>query len=449
MPCLFAIPNELLDRVAFYLGPRDTSHLLITCRLLYSNLAPAMLRHAAASKDGMNALHWAAKKGYLPLVQRLLPLFPVDLPDAAGRTALQTSASARSNLLVLSHLLVHGADVNHVDHSGLSALHYAFQRDVRNPATVEATVRLLITHGANVNIESKSPASVPLSFALYAGLPNAGRLLLDAGADPNWVNQVGNPLLLELAQAGDTEWLELLLDYGADIDCCNGHRSNPLLLAAQYANLSTVKMLVEKGADLLCVNNDGDTPLVLAIQYGHGEIAEYLVGLEGVDVTSEGGLGDTPLVLAALVGWDPVLRMLLEKGCPVDHVAPRGRTALHAAVLHERNTIVQTLLEKGANVELVDSGGDTPLLLAIEGGFTEITDMLIAGGANLTSRGRRLLPPLTVACQFGLETIVNLLLEKGVDVNHRDEEGRTPMRLAEIEDRRGVVKILAAHGGVF
>lgn len=411
-----------------------------------------MLRHAIAPKDGIHALHWAARGGHLPLVQCLVNLFPVDLPGENGGTALQAAARSHKNPLVEEYLLLNGADVNRADDRGHTAIHYAFAGTVTTAGHkehAEDTVRLLIAHGADVNVVAQTAPYFPLQAALYTRFLGVARLLLDAGADPEWIDDNGDPLVVVVARVGDTEELELLLDYGANIDGSNSHESNPLLIATQYGCLGTVKMLVERGAKLNCVDNDGDTPLVLAIAYRHEDIAAYLVGLEGIDIMKANHEQDVPVNLAALVGYDAVLSKLLERGGPVDYVDRQGRTALHTAILNGWVGIVQMLLNNGANLEMVDSIGNSPLLSAIQNRDLSITGMLLVHGADPTTCATGGSPPLTLACRLGSEEIVSLLLEQGVDVNREDREGKRPMAWAQIGGYSTVVEILAAHGGVF
>lgn len=382
MANLLNTPNELLDEIASYLGPLETSRLLITCRSLSSRLAPAMYHHAIAPKDRMLALHWAAERGHLPLVKLLLGVFPVDLSSATGGTPLQAAAWAGNNLLVLEHLLLHGADINHTDYCGLTALHYACERTVATAETAETTVRFLIAHGADVNIEGRSPPFTALVIAIHSNFNNVARALLEAGANPNWGEGRGDPLVFTAAREGYTEAMELLLSFGANINSCNAHHSNPLLLASQYGHLDIVKLLVEKGANLLCADNDLDTPLLLAVGYNRANIAEYLLGIEGVDITSTNRAGDTPLHRAAFGGHDVVIEMLLEKGCPLDVVDRQGCTALHIAARNGREGIVKALLEKGANMEIVHRYGRTALALASLNMHSSIVEMLIGNGGD-------------------------------------------------------------------
>lgn len=451
MPTIFEIPNEILDKIGIYMDPLATSHLLITCRVMSIRLAPAMLLHAVAPKARMPALLWASGRGHLPLVQRLLPLFPVDLPGATGSTALQASAWARNNAQVLECLLQHGADVNHTDKSGLTALHYACRRTAgtaETAETAERTVRLLINHGANANIEGRSPVSVPITLALYAGFLNVAQVLLDGGADPNWVGNDKDPISHIPARNGNTEWMKLLLDAGADVDGSNPSGTNPLLIASQSGHLSIVKMLVEKGANLRPVDEDGDTPLLLALQYRREDIALYLSGLPGVDVTSSNDNGDTPLTSAALMGWNSVIKKLLDRDCPVDGRDPRGCTALQNAVSNKNGVAVQMLLEGGADVSQLDDRGDTTLLLAVLVAHIDIAKMLMEYGADPAIYGDGGLTPLVMASQLQLENMVGLFLESGADVNCTDSRGRTALAVAQADGNRKMADFLVAHGAV-
>lgn len=447
MPTVFEIPNEILDRIAFYMDALTTSHLLVTCRVMSVRLAPAMLLHAVAPKDRMPALIWASERGHLPLVQRLLPLFPVDLLGATGGTALQASAWARNNPLVLEYLLLHGADVNHTDNRGLTALHYACERSAGTAETAERAVRLLISHGANTNIESRSPISVPMAIAFYAGFPNVAQVLLDGGADPNWVDNNKHPIIHIPARNGNTKWMQLLLDAGADVDGSDTYGTNPLLIASQFGHLSIVKMLIEKGANLRPVDQDGDTPLLLAMQYRREDIALYLCGLPGVDVTSFNDLEETPITSSALWGWSSVLRLLLNRDCPLDVRDPRGYTALQNAVLNKQEVAVQMLLEGGADVGILDGRGDTTLLLAVLAEHVDIAKMLMDYGADpaIYDGG---LSPLVMASQLGLEKMVSLFLNSGVDVNCTDSRGQTALAVAQAGAHRVLVDTLVAHGAV-
>lgn len=314
MPNLLTIPNEILDEIVSNLDALATYYLLLSCRSLATLVKPAMLLHAVASKGNEPALHWASRKGYLPLIEYLLTRFPVDLEKDDRGTPLQAASWSCSNTNAVEYLLLRGAAVNHTNCFGLTALYYACRGQMANEDIAEPLVRLLIAHGANVHGETHAP----LSIAVGSGFTRVVRLLLDAGASPDAKIINGEPVVVTAARKATTVGiLELLLDHGADTNAVNSNGSNVLLIASQYGHLETVKMLVARGVNLGCEDNDGNTPLILAIMKRQRHIAEYLVGLDGIDIHSANLAGDLPLFLAVLMRYDVVLRSLRARGVSI------------------------------------------------------------------------------------------------------------------------------------
>jgi ankyrin repeat protein len=95
---------------------------------------------------------------------------------------------------------------------GFSALHLACF------AEQEEAARLLIEHGADVNVRSTgSIARVPpLGTAAFVHSTRLAQLLLDAGAEVNGEGEGGFTALDTAVQNGDEELVRLLLARGAD-----------------------------------------------------------------------------------------------------------------------------------------------------------------------------------------------------------------------------------------
>ena len=80
-----------------------------------------------------------------------------------------------------------------------------------------AAVRLLLAAGMDADADQDNPARVrPLHSAVAACDHDAARALLEAGADPNCVQQGGFTPLLAAAHHDDPEMAVLLLRHGAD-----------------------------------------------------------------------------------------------------------------------------------------------------------------------------------------------------------------------------------------
>jgi ankyrin repeat protein len=84
----------------------------------------------------------------------------------------------------------------------------------------ERALRTLLEHGADVEAISRH-ATIrvrPLQTAAFVQDPALGRLLLEAGADPNGTAEGGFTALHSAAQNGDLAFARLLLEHGADRD---------------------------------------------------------------------------------------------------------------------------------------------------------------------------------------------------------------------------------------
>ena len=93
--------------------------------------------------------------------------------------------------------------------------------------------------------------------------------LLDAGEDPNMVDEKGFPLLWHAASRGNVVLTKLLLSRGANPNKPYGdYVSSPLMVAVEYGkNFETVKLLVDAGASLSLPHWRNKTALTVAVDY--------------------------------------------------------------------------------------------------------------------------------------------------------------------------------------
>jgi len=173
-------------------------------------------------------------------------------------------------------LISNGADVNagiknelvpdgYVDTSeGKTPLHNAagiwlFDDDLEIHSKI-ALVKLLLSHGANVNAKDGF-GQTPLFKALYTGHIDVMELLIDHGADVNAKNKMdGGTVLHDAAYDGDLESVKFLVSHGADVHTRDFDGETPLHKAALSRCQDIVDYLTLHGADLLTPSKRDETP---------------------------------------------------------------------------------------------------------------------------------------------------------------------------------------------
>jgi len=134
-------------------------------------------------------------------------------------------------------------------------------------------VRSLIDRGADLNAICQDydygddVKWTPLHGAIYSGTPSIARTLLEHGANPNELDNLGATALHFASREGwgeEVTFVELLLEYGANVDARDKKGWTSLHEAAYHLNLEVVVVLLNRGADQRAQTNKGETPIQLA-----------------------------------------------------------------------------------------------------------------------------------------------------------------------------------------
>jgi hypothetical protein len=123
-------------------------------------------------------------------------------------------------------------------------------------------IKELIKAGANVNLKDLE-GKTALHQAI-SRFPSTVKLLLNAKADPNAQNLLGNTPLFETI---DPEIIKILLAAGADINHQNNDGTTPLIRAAYSGNEKWIKLLLDFGSDRTIKNKDDETALDIVQKY--------------------------------------------------------------------------------------------------------------------------------------------------------------------------------------
>ena len=177
-------------------------------------------------------------------------------------------AAVKGNVSETAGLLRTGSDPNEADGDGWTALHAAA---VFNHLQI---VKLLLQAGAAVDTRSHG-GFTPLLNAAQAEAPVVAALL-DAGADPAAQEAgLGWRPLSRFAEYANAPAVRLLLDAGAEVDAGDFSGATALMDAAEAGSAECVELLLRAGADpaMTC---KGQTASALAARHGHHALAAYL-----------------------------------------------------------------------------------------------------------------------------------------------------------------------------
>ncbi len=280
----------------------------------------------------------------------------VNTRDRHSETPLMYAAYVGS-LDAMKLLLKDGASIDAQSQSGATALIWS--------ATDLAKVRLLIDHGANVNLATKRRRTALLVAAMSDPSAEIVKLLIEKGADPKAVDFLKTTALRAATLGNDTQTIRILIDAGVDVNAADLPGISPLMMAAGWnGNTPAVEMLLAKGANAKAASRP-------------------VMGLPARNGASEFG-SLTALIMAAPFGPPQLIGDLLAGGSDVNAKDVRGMTPIMLAVAtdHQDPAVIQMLLEHGADPSAKSGIGDSAVDWARRAALPSGLDLLKAAGPN-------------------------------------------------------------------
>ena len=213
-----------------------------------ASTAGAQVPPTPAEVAAYAGLHAAAQRGDVASIERLAPNSRAlrEARDSQGRTPLHVATFARQPAAVKA-LLLSGADAAALEHGRYDAVTIAAVADD------EATLRVLLAHGASAKLTTSRYDGTALIAAAHLGHDGVVKQLIAAGAPLDHVNNLHWTALIEsivLGQGGARHQatLRALLDTGASTQLADREGRTPLQLARGRGYSAMVQMLEAAGA---------------------------------------------------------------------------------------------------------------------------------------------------------------------------------------------------------
>lgn len=323
-----------------------------------------------------------------------------------------------------------------------TALHVAVKR-----ADIDM-VKLLLDHGASIDIQESKSRSTALRTAVDNGCASIVKLLCERGASVEAACPKRKPRLLSLAiLRSDITMVQTLLEVGADMDHRDS-REEALFLAIQKDKVESVKLLLDHGLSVDYANAGWGSILEAASAFNAQRTARMLID-QGAHVDATGGKNDaTPLVAAAACGYQDLVVLLLDKGARIDGDGDNQGRALHAAAWHGHAGIVRLLLDKGANINATSGKRRSPLAAAITVGHVQVVRIILDWNPNIFHEQEGQLHLLRAILHERAE-ILQLMLENKVNISECDERMGNALHLAcrgRSHEYHDMAKLLIRYG---
>jgi len=194
------------------------------------------------------------------------------------------------------------------------------------------------------NTDIEVPGRTPLYFVKSQ---EALDILISGGADINYVNSKGEPLLIDYIKYKSENYIKTLIDNNVRVNVADGELWSPLIWASVNGQNEIVEKLIGAGADM----NFGDSKGNYAIYYSYNkEVISLLINdmydLNHRNSDGERVMGEVYLKCVAN-GYVDEVRRLLDTDIDVNYMS-YGDTAMSLAQENRDAEMLDLLQSRGA-----------------------------------------------------------------------------------------------------
>nr|XP_015803847.2 ankyrin repeat and EF-hand domain-containing protein 1a isoform X1 [Nothobranchius furzeri]XP_015803849.2 ankyrin repeat and EF-hand domain-containing protein 1a isoform X1 [Nothobranchius furzeri] len=275
------------------------------------NLGVENLINLTEPKENRGVLHQAVSTGKEELIDLLLSKGATpNVQNTQGQTPVMLAAE-RGNHIMMTKLIQKQADMRLLDAEGRGVLFYC-----NYPTRYHIRcLQLALQNQADINNVSRNGDHVFLVMCKKAHeVTPQCLMMLDAGVDPNTVNQkTRRTALMEAAQVGSLQLVRAILRKGGDPSAVDKKHLTAAHYAAMGGFLQVIQVLSAYFADFNVISYDGCTPLHYAAAEGNASCCKFLAQ-RGCDPKLKNQAGLLPLQIAKDSNHQAAAKQLSEAG---------------------------------------------------------------------------------------------------------------------------------------
>lgn len=313
----------------------------------------------------------AAKSNDLDALKEAAQEHSMNGVDARHQSLLFYAVKSKS-MAVLSYLIEHGLDCNHMNDYGETPLHVAARLGD------EKIIDELLDHGADVRMPNQLRQTA-LMLAALKGSKDSVERLLQAGAALTPVDAMGESALFYALRGRKRSILDRFIEKGAFVHSLNDQGHSLIHEVAQIGDLRLLERLNEASVNPFTLNVHRQNALHLATFKRHHEMIDALLNL-GLEPELKDHFGQSPVSYAAtIVDLDSSQRFDALK-LATQWISYRLTYPLHQAIRTEEYDQALVYIKKGQFTTLYDAFGKTPLFYAMMHQDAYLVDALLRHG---------------------------------------------------------------------
>ncbi len=387
------------------------------------------------SEEGETALSFSIAHGNIECANLLISAgADFELFNITGERAIHL-ASKNLHVDIVKSLLANGAEADSIAFAlGKNALHFSCTQSVstlrnaekeddgiiRLNAKAQLICEMLIKHGANINHRDLN-GDTALMGSVSSSLVEVSRYFLSLPEIDLEMNYKSARSVLALAIGVDGGRRSGLAERESTIGrkIREARSEREVCSTSLNVNFDIIPDLLKSGAS---VNDLGFNVLSAIIEAEDYELFDLIVN-SGFDINSQDASGKTALMDLACSGGSEMLDKFMLLNPKVDLRNSKGMTALHYACMRGSDYAVKCLIDAGADKEALSNEGFTPLLSASDSGYFNCVRYLSSENCNIHAASWS--GDGAAFCSVKDSSTLKVLSQCGIDFNRQSSNGDT------------------------